>query len=67
MMMPIMDGPGLIAKINDAAPEVPVVAMSGGMTRDQMYDKLAGKATAYLNKPFEAESLLYTLTCILNS
>ena len=67
MMMPIMDGPGLIGKINDAAPEVPVVAMSGGMTRDQMYDKLAGKATAYLNKPFEAESLLYTLTCILNS
>ncbi len=57
MMMPIMDGPSTIRAIKRLEPGVPIIAMSGLMDERARAAKDAG-ATALLEKPFSANSLL---------
>ncbi|WP_332802085.1 response regulator [Sphingomonas sp. RT2P30] len=61
LMMPGEPGMSAIARIRAAAPDLPIIAMSGsveaGLTsfRDRA---LAAGATRYLEKPFDARELL---------
>jgi len=56
MQMPLVGGPVLILAIRSLKPDLPVIVMSGaGEERDEKIEPLA---TAYLSKPFEAQTLL---------
>ncbi len=57
LMMPIMDGPATMRAIKRLEPDVPIIAMSGLMEERAESAKMAG-ATAVLEKPFSANSLL---------
>ena len=57
MMMPKMDGPALIAALHKLGSHVPIITMSGLVEPGPSLPHPAG-ASAFLEKPFTAESLL---------
>ncbi|MDH7975030.1 response regulator [Sphingomonas sp. AR_OL41] len=61
MMMPGEPGMSAIARIRAAAPDLPIIAMSGsveGGLKSFHQRALAAGATHYLEKPFDARDLL---------
>jgi CheY-like chemotaxis protein len=56
MQMPMLGGPALAAALRRLNPGLPIVAMSGAHSRDSALHKTF--TTAFLAKPFQAETLL---------
>jgi PAS domain S-box-containing protein len=58
LMMPVMDGTVLIAALRRLSPQVKVIAASGLQTGGKVARVAALEGTAFLAKPYTAESLL---------
>jgi PAS domain S-box-containing protein len=65
MSMPLMDGPALIRALRKINPSVNIIAMSGLMNPEQSSQLERLRVSAFLTKPFTAESLLTTLAAVL--
>lgn len=65
MMMPVIDGAGLIAALRGINPNVIVIASSGHTDGNEMARATAAGATQFLWKPFGAEVMLQTLEQVL--
>ena len=61
VMMPVVDGRGLLRIVQEVAPGVPVVAVSGLETRESMVQEEFPQVKAFLAKPYRADVLLRTL------
>ena len=63
LVMPDQDGIEIIMMLPKEIPEVPVIAMSGGLANSPLYLDLAKKlgARQVLSKPFAAEQLFAAL------
>ena len=64
LMMPGMDGPALVAELRKLGSPVPVITMSG-LVETHSSNRLSASTTAFLEKPFTAESLLGTVRTAL--
>lgn len=69
LVMPDQDGLGVIMMIRNETPEIPVIAMSGGLANSLLYLDLAKKlgARRVLAKPFTPEHLFAALKDILGT
>lgn len=70
MMMPVMDGNATINAINTLNPDAHIIAVSGlkNSSAASSLNEEAGKAVrAFLSKPYKTETLLKTLSEILNN
>ena len=65
MMMPRMDGPELIAEIRKLASPIPIITMSG-LVESRPATGQPALASAFLDKPFTAESLLQAVHAALH-
>ena len=65
MMMPRMDGPELIAEIRKLASPIPIITMSG-LVEARPATGQPALASAFLDKPFTAESLLQAVHAALH-
>ena len=65
MMMPVMDGPALIAALRQIDPHVRVVASSGLLRTATPARADSAQTSPFLQKPFSAETLLTTLQNLL--
>jgi len=63
--MPGMSGFDVLARLADLGPSVPVVAITGYDTPEARERVLATGATAYLNKPVDADALLDAIASAL--
>ncbi|MBV9242790.1 MAG: response regulator, partial [Acidobacteria bacterium] len=66
LAMPYMDGTALIRALKKMQPELPIVAMSGLMSEEQTTEFKGLNVSAFLSKPFTAETLLTTLRQLLD-
>ena len=64
LMMPGMDGPALVGELRKLGSQVPVITMSG-LVEIHSSNRLSATTTAFLEKPFTAESLLGTVRTAL--
>ncbi len=62
--MPVLGGEALVAALRRMKPGLPVVSMSGADSRER---KSQMEATAYLPKPFQAETLLAIVRRVLDT
>ena len=67
VMMPVVDGRGLLRIVQDVAPDVAVVAVSGLKTREAMVTEDFPQVQAFLAKPYRADVLLRTLHEVLTA
>jgi CheY-like chemotaxis protein len=69
LVMPDQDGIGVIMMIRQEMPEIPVIAMSGGLAHSALYLDLAKKlgARRVLVKPFTSEELFEALAAALGT
>ncbi len=65
MSMPDMDGPSMIRAMRKIDPEMKIIGMSGLMNTEQTAELESLEVTAFLAKPFTAESLLTSISKIL--
>lgn len=66
MMMPGIDGPATIIKLQRMNPQVKIIAMSGLMIHEATIQKQGLQIQDFLSKPFTDEVLLNTLCSVLN-
>lgn len=65
LMMPVMDGAAMIQVLQRLAPAVRIVAVSGLATSREARQTIAQGATAFLAKPYTANTLLQTVARVL--
>jgi CheY-like chemotaxis protein len=65
MMMPVMDGPSLIAALRGIDPKVRIIAASGFDTQDNQARARALGVRHFLHKPYSAETMLTLLRSVL--
>ncbi|MBD2203080.1 PAS domain S-box protein [Calothrix sp. FACHB-1219] len=65
MMMPKMDGATTIATLHGINPELPMIAVSGLATSEQVPIDKTLQHTAFLSKPYTVQELLKTLHLLL--
>jgi PAS domain S-box-containing protein len=65
IMMPVIDGPAMIATLRRMNPEVPIIATSGSSTRGWRERLQQAGVTDFLTKPYTAPSLLRTVASVL--
>ena len=65
MMMPIMDGPALIASLCALDPDVRIIAASGLVTEGALSAESMARVKHFLAKPYAAEQLLVALRALL--
>jgi DNA-binding response OmpR family regulator len=67
LVMPGKEGIETIIELHRERPELPIIAMSGGMPRSAMYLDIAAKlgARRALSKPFTPETLLKAIEEVL--
>lgn len=63
VMMPMMDGPTMVAAIRAQHPKVPVLFMSG-YAEEQLRQKIALPNVAFLSKPFSVAQLVDAIAAI---
>ena len=66
MMMPAIDGPATIVKLQRMNPLVKIIAMSGLVTHEAALQNQNLQIHGFLSKPFTTEVLLNTLHSVLN-
>ncbi|HWB61418.1 MAG TPA: ATP-binding protein, partial [Chthoniobacteraceae bacterium] len=66
MMMPGMDGLGLLQAMRELKPDVKVIAVSGFLTQDKLDELRAHNVKQFLRKPFSTEKLLDTVRAALH-
>ena len=68
VMMPGLDGWGLLAAVRAHAPTLPVIVISAGDRREaRPRDLLRANHTVFLRKPFDLETLLSTVERLTGS
>ncbi|MEB3212332.1 MAG: PAS domain S-box protein [Leptolyngbyaceae bacterium] len=65
LMMPVMDGFTLIKHLKALKSDVPIIALSGVPTQENL--ALAAGANCFLSKPFSMNALLSLISALLNS
>ena len=65
LVMPVMDGPALIAALHLQYPAIKIVTMSGLLDGAPPAEPAAPDAQAWLSKPFSATQLLTKLHSVL--
>jgi len=66
MMMPVMDGPSLIAALRRLNPKVRIIAASGLNTNGNMVRATTLGVNHFLDKPYSADAMLQILKVILS-
>ena len=66
VVMPDMGGPDLIHHLDQRWPGVRVVYMSGYAEGDKIRSGMQDRDTAFLQKPFSADSLVFTVRQVLD-
>jgi CheY-like chemotaxis protein len=66
MMMPVMDGPAMIAALRRIAPRLPIVAASGLNANGHVARAAGAGVRHFLAKPYSAESLVRTIRKVLD-
>lgn len=66
MMMPKMDGATTIQTLQNMNPELPIIAVSGLATSEQVFINKTSQHTAFLSKPYTVQELLKTLQVVLS-
>jgi two-component system, cell cycle sensor histidine kinase and response regulator CckA len=66
VIMPDMPGPELVKRIWQRWPGIGVIYMSGYAQDDKIRAEMADRETAFLQKPFSADSLLITVRQVLD-
>ena len=66
VMMPVMDGPALVDLLSDLNPDLPVIAVSGLVTKESVVADEAAQVKAFLAKPYRANTLLRTVHEVLS-
>jgi CheY-like chemotaxis protein len=69
LIMPVQEGVETIVTLRREKPNLPVIAMSGGLPHSQLYLEIAGKVGArrVLAKPFKPAELLSAVAEVLGS
>jgi PAS domain S-box-containing protein len=67
LMMPVMDGHGLIAAVRRIAPNMPVIATSGLQANAEVIKASNAGVQHFIAKPFSAEALLQLVRGVLDS
>ena len=65
LMMPVMDGPTLIQNLHKMNPSLRIISMSGYLSESEMIKAVETDTSAFLPKPFTAESLTTVLRRVL--
>jgi CheY-like chemotaxis protein len=65
MMMPVLDGPAVIARLRAIDPAVPVLAVSGLRPTGRDADALTVERVAFLPKPYSDEDLLNAVAAVV--
>ncbi|OUL25587.1 PAS domain S-box protein [Nostoc sp. 106C] len=66
MMMPKMDGATTIHTLQKMNPKLPIIAVSGLATSEQVFIDKTSQHTAFLSKPYTVQELLKTLQLVLS-
>lgn len=66
LKMPGMDGLSLLGHLQEAAPALPVVLLTGHAGEDEAAEAVQRGAMAYLHKPCDLDTLLETVHEVLN-
>ncbi|BAY07572.1 hybrid sensor histidine kinase/response regulator [Calothrix sp. NIES-2098] len=66
MMMPKMDGATTIHNLQNMNPKLPIIAVSGLATSEQVFRDKTSQHTAFLSKPYTVQELLKTLQVVLS-
>jgi CheY-like chemotaxis protein len=61
ILMPGMDGLTLLGHMRDRYPDAPIVVMTVKNTSNHILESLRHAATAYIAKPFDRDTLIFTL------
>jgi len=67
MMMPIMDGSATIRVLRKIDPQVKVIAVSGLKDKSESARAFGNDVSAFLQKPYKAETLLRILREVLSA
>ena len=67
LMMPVMDGGQLIRRLRERSPDVKTIAITGGLSREEMANVMESESAAFLLKPFGANVLLETIRRVLRA
>ncbi len=67
LIMPVQEGVETIVKLRRERPQIPIIAISGGMTNSKLYLDIAARigARRILAKPFTPQELLATISEVL--
>lgn len=65
MMMPFLDGGGMIRAIRRLNPQIKVIATSGLTANEKIVEHGDLSVQAFINKPFTADKLIRTITDVL--
>jgi PAS domain S-box-containing protein len=67
LLMPVMDGQTLIAKLYRANPSAKIISMSGCLTHHHVEQTVETSTNAFLPKPFSAVDLMKTMHLVLTT
>lgn len=67
LMMPVMDGAQLIRRLRQKSPDLKTIAITGGLSHEEMAQAMESESAAFILKPFGANVLLETIHRVLRS
>lgn len=67
LMMPVMDGAMLIRRLRQKSPDLKAIAITGGLSHEEMAKAMESESAAFILKPFGANVLLETIHRVLRS
>ncbi len=65
LMMPTMDGVTLLRHLREITPDAKAIAVTGGLSHDEMARAMEAESAAFILKPFGADILLETVRRVL--
>ena len=67
LLMPVLDGVTLLRNLRRRFPELKAIAITGGLSHEEMEQALESESAAFILKPFGAAVLLETIRRVLES